>query len=316
MSHKTASRLKSKSVQPTEFRLNKVTSLMLASAVLSMTALHAGAQTTTARPTGVVLPTGLSGNFDGQRQTGYLITGDSRFGGAASVTFGVGGERAPQSLVHNFKTTGGAGSGGGAGLGGAFFVDAGASLTVINTDFASNRVQGGSGGSVAPVSYAGRVLNVIGEEVDLNPLPVVDADFVKMNGALIGIQRTVTNGTANYLIDRLSVSSKSEKFLSKDSAVIFNSFDGAGTSISGIQGGVVQFATPVAAKALTIGLSVAPSIVVPITSLVNNSPVTTNLIVGGSTGFKIDNGSLLMNTALIRPQSKRLLQILKYHRKE
>ena len=112
---------RSASKQP--MRLTKVAALMLASALLSTASVYVGAQT-------------ASGDINGALGTGFIVTGSSNFV-LGSATDG-------QSLVHNFNTVGGAGSGGGAGLGGAFFVDSGSSLTVINTDFVSNRAQGGT----------------------------------------------------------------------------------------------------------------------------------------------------------------------------
>ncbi|MBB5754862.1 autotransporter outer membrane beta-barrel domain-containing protein [Prosthecomicrobium pneumaticum] len=60
------------------------------------------------------------------------------------------------AVFSNFVTTGGAGSGGGAGLGGVFFVDENVSLTIRNVDFYDNTARGGTGGS-APGSKLGTV---------------------------------------------------------------------------------------------------------------------------------------------------------------
>ncbi|MEM5467795.1 hypothetical protein [Celeribacter marinus] len=76
-------------------------------------------------PDEIALSSNLSGDINGELGSGYLISGDGRFGGNTSVTIGTNDA---QSLVHNFTTTGGAGSGGGAGLGGVFFVDQGATV--------------------------------------------------------------------------------------------------------------------------------------------------------------------------------------------
>lgn len=261
----------SKTNRKVPLRLNKVTSLMLASAMLSSVSLQAAAQ---------ALDGNLSGNIDGGMSTGYLITGDERFNGAASVQIGT---TTSQSLVHSFKTVGGAGSGGGAGLGGAFFVDAGASLTVINTDFANNRVQGGSGGSVAPVSYASQMLNITGANIKLDEMPVSQADFVKINGATLGVTRSVVNNVVTYGIDRVSVSSDFASFLAKDAPATFSNFNDVTTTIQDVSSGVVRFAQPVAAKAITIGGYVAPT-----DTNINTNPLGT----GGTSGFKVVGGTL------------------------
>ena len=106
MRKKTSAVITGQSVIQAHLRLNKLTALMLASAILSTVSLHADAQ---------ALANNLSGNVDGTHlQRGYLITGDERFDGAtSSVQIGTTKAAGPQSLVQNFRTVGGAGSGGG-----------------------------------------------------------------------------------------------------------------------------------------------------------------------------------------------------------
>jgi fibronectin-binding autotransporter adhesin len=70
---------------------------------------------------------------DGEKKGFELLTGTATVD-AAGGTF------------TNFATTGAAGSGGGAGLGGVFFVNTGAALTVRDANFTNNAVQGGEGG--------------------------------------------------------------------------------------------------------------------------------------------------------------------------
>lgn len=273
----------SKTQRQSPLRLKKVTGLMLATAVLSAVSFQAGAQTTP-RPTGVTLPTGLSGNLDGQRQSGYLITGDDRFGGSGSVSFG----GAAQSLVHNFKTTGGAGSGGGAGLGGAFFVDAGASLTIVNTDFASNRVQGGSGGSVAPVSYATQMLNVTGSTVDLEQVAIAKADF-----APGGINRVVTNNVVNYVVGEVALSKELASVVLKGAPVSFSDYNGAQTTVTNVNSsGIVSLANPVNAGHVKLEQHVAPSTTT--TEFIGNTQnIKQQVVTGGTSGFTVGNGVTL-----------------------
>ena len=69
------------------------------------------------------------------------------------------GSTTSETLFTNFNTQGGTGSGGGAGLGGVFFVDAGSSLSLYNVSFSANMAKGGQGGSapqiqLAPISVA------------------------------------------------------------------------------------------------------------------------------------------------------------------
>jgi hypothetical protein len=49
-------------------------------------------------------------------------------------------------ILTNFSTAGGNGSGGGAGLGGAIFINSGASVTLTNVDIVGNTAKGGAGG--------------------------------------------------------------------------------------------------------------------------------------------------------------------------
>lgn len=278
MTNKTNHNSKKNSIS--SLRLNKVTSLMLASAMLSSVSLHATAQ---------ALDENLSGNINGAMGTGYLITGDGRFNGASSVQIGTTNS---QSLVHSFKTVGGAGSGGGAGLGGAFFVDTEASLTIINTDFANNRVQGGTGGSVAPVAYAGQLLNITGANVKLDQLPVTQADFVSMNGSTLGVTRNEVGGVVSYDIDRVSVSSDFASFLATNAPATFTNFNNATARIEGVNSGVVKFAAPVAARAVTIGTFTAPSVIDTLIPLLEQPD---SLRVGGTSGFKVVDGTLTLD---------------------
>lgn len=105
---------------------------------------------------------------DGAGSSGYVIT-DALPGGAlntnvmnsaqipANVNLGTAtatvdgsvmtvGSDLGQTVFSNFTTSGGDGSGGGAGLGGVFFVDDGRTLTLNNVSMLNNAAQGGTGG--------------------------------------------------------------------------------------------------------------------------------------------------------------------------
>lgn len=275
-------------------RLKKITSLMLASAVLSSVSLHAAAQ---------ALNTNLSGIIDGGMGTGYLITGDSRFQGSSVVQIG---RTDTQSLVHSFKTVGGAGSGGGAGLGGAFFVDADATLTVINTDFANNRAQGGNGGSAAPVSYAGQLLNIIGRNVELNQVPATQVNLV-LEGSN-RFTRSVSNGVVTYGVSQVSVPSDAASLLIKDAPAIFTDFNvNNTTTISNItSSGLVTLSAPVTTTATILPSFVAPNNPSPFiktyvavkdqqgndTTQVIETVTTNRLFTGGTSGFTATGDTL------------------------
>lgn len=265
-------------------RLKKVTAMMLATAVLSAASLQAGAQ---------ALTSNRSGNIDGGMQTGYLITGDERFNpnGPSSIQIGTTGS---QSLVHSFKTVGGAGSGGGAGLGGAFFVDDGASLTVINTNFANNRVQGGSGGSVAPVSYAGQMLNILGANVDLDQVPVPKADLV--SGRYERFESG--NGTVTYEIGAVTVSRDVASMILRNAPAVFTDYGNVATKIENVNtAGLVTFTDEVTATAIKFNNYVAPTVTnsVTYTKTTNqvDEQVTVTVQTGGTSGFFVNSGGTI-----------------------
>ncbi len=267
---KTAKKVSSFEVNDRAFKLKKVAAHMAAAALLSVVATQATAQ--------VALSTGLSGNLDGLVRSesglgGYLITGDSRFSGATSnVTFGTTDS---QSLVHNFNTTGGAGSGGGAGLGGAFFVDAGATLTVINTDFKSNRVQGGAGGSAPAIGFYDQTLNITGASVDL-PSILVTGQPTASGSPLL------TYSAGQYSFDTLSVNSDSAAMIKKDSLAVFDVY-GSTAKVANINSQFVQFAAPV--------------VVTDVLSLSKSNGSTTGFTsVGGTV-----NVNYLFNTSYVNP---------------
>ena len=93
--------------------------------------------------TNTVNSTGASAVIDGASSTGYFVQ-------SGSLTIN-------NATLQNFQTKGGAGSGGGAGLGGAVFVNQGATVTLNNVNFVSNTVVGGAGGSG---SYGGALNNI------------------------------------------------------------------------------------------------------------------------------------------------------------
>lgn len=207
-------------------------------------------------PSGAVLGENLSGTLDGQGRSGYMVTGDDRFGGSLSVTIG---DQDFQSLVHNFDTSGGAGSGGGAGLGGAFFVDQGATLTIINTDFKSNRVQGGAGGSDPALRFYDTTLNVNGKAVDLSSiLMLAELDTGSLSAVAGG----------GYRIDTLKVSPDVTSMLKEGSLAFFKNYDLTGSIDQVSSSGLVS---------IDGGVNITPDQITSVNStLLGNGGVVTN----------------------------------------
>lgn len=92
----------------------------------------------------------------------------------------------------NYVTRGGDGSGGGAGLGGVFFVDDGASLTLNGVSFNTNTAIGGDGGSTPALRFGpvtvGLVENRISaiEVSELSARPILDAGQLTFGQIAIG----------------------------------------------------------------------------------------------------------------------------------
>mgnify|MGYP001154454342 CR=1 FL=1 len=112
---------------------------------------------------------------DGGELSGFMISGNTTINGTSSsaldtyqgVSETIITQDGRQTVFTGFVTEGGAGSGGGAGLGGVFFVDQGATLTLGDVVFAGNTVKGGTGGG-APSQRVGNVsLSVATKSVDV-----------------------------------------------------------------------------------------------------------------------------------------------------
>lgn len=205
------------------------------SGMIALGSVSAVAADPSGLPDEIALSGGLAGDINGDLGTGYLISGDDRFGGSPTITIGQGDT---QSLVHNFNTTGGAGSGGGAGLGGAFFVDKGATLTVINTDFKSNRVQGGTGGSEPALRFYDSTMNVTGQSVELPSMLI--------SSTLEYSSLSYDAGAGTYAFDRVNVNPDATGMLYKNSQVYFSGYGQSARLDRVLSGsGVVELDAPV-----------------------------------------------------------------------
>ncbi|MBR2575377.1 MAG: autotransporter-associated beta strand repeat-containing protein [Loktanella sp.] len=96
---------------------------------------------------------------NGQGSFGYMVGEDVDFANRL----------APSLITGNFTdffTKGGDGSGGGAGLGGVFFINDG-QVTMSNVQFTGNVVKGGSGGGVPDVSVKAATIQLVEREADI-----------------------------------------------------------------------------------------------------------------------------------------------------
>lgn len=132
------------------------------------------------------------------------------------------------AVYTNFYTEGGAGSGGGAGLGGVFFVDSGATLHLNNVSFLHNVVKGGEGGSSPDVNIAGLTVTLLDKTADVTAV------------SALAITPTLSvDGGGNITVSGAVMSSDNP--LIKSGAVVTMTGVGGSTTISGITGGNVTF---------------------------------------------------------------------------
>ncbi len=87
----------------------------------------------------------LTGSHNGNNSSGYMVL-------SGSLT-------AENATFYHYKTVGGDGSGGGAALGGAIFINSGASATLTNVTFLGNIAKGGN--SINGAIYGGTLNNMI-----------------------------------------------------------------------------------------------------------------------------------------------------------
>ena len=99
--------------------------IALSSLVLAASSVHAGGVVTSSQQVS-------SKTIDGKQSNGYFVQS-----GTLTIS---------NSQLSNFTTTGGAGSGGGSGMGGAIFVNKDASVVLDNVKFSGNTAVGGKGG--------------------------------------------------------------------------------------------------------------------------------------------------------------------------
>lgn len=149
-------------------------------------------------------------------------TGTMLFEGSTNI-----GNANFSTIYTNFYTEGGAGSGGGAGLGGAFFVNQGASLTLTNVSFKSNTVKGGEAGSNPPRTVGGFEIALFEKRAAVGSLPAFN------------IKPNLSASPGGYVFDSLTLSS-ANKLIKAGSLADFG--DGyAQNTISTINGTSVTF---------------------------------------------------------------------------
>lgn len=137
--------------------------------------------------------------IDGHAGGGYIVrdTDSSTFYG---IDVQKSGTVITDTIFTNFVTQGGAGSGGGAGLGGVFFVDSNTNLTLNNVQFTTNTVIGGTGGSAPGVSAGVVSLALAGNQTSVIGVGGMVTDpGLTLTGGVVTVNK-VTLSAANSLL--------------------------------------------------------------------------------------------------------------------
>ncbi|WP_301542540.1 autotransporter-associated beta strand repeat-containing protein [Cupriavidus basilensis] len=166
---------------------------------------------------------------DGNGGTGWMV--------------GVASQAAPtvtsNAIFTNFVTQGGTGSGGGAGLGGVFFVNSGASLTLNNVSFVQNVAKGGDGGSTPDVNISAQTIALADKSATVSSVTAFQ------------LTPTLVNNNGTIMVTGATMSSVNP--LVQSGEVV--SVGGTGTTtttISSVSGNAVTFAQPVAVDSQSI----------------------------------------------------------------
>lgn len=214
--------------------------------------------------------------LDGNGGTGTML-----FDGSTSI-----GSTDFSTVYTNYFTEGGAGSGGGAGLGGVFFVNSGASLVLSNVSFMSNTVKGGEGGSPPPASVGGFTMAVIERTTAVTKVPDL--------AATPDITFDVNLG--KYVVEKVTVANVSPTFKVGNAATLGGTL--GVSSIGSINGKEITFAQRLVVAndavfaAPTIGYtSGSRTITIPLD--INGNPIT-----AGESG-KALNDALFIGRTLV-----------------
>lgn len=184
---------------------------------------------------------------DGEAGSGYIVRGnaDGDFFGLDQLQSGTVVE---DRIYTNFVTKGGDGSGGGAGLGGVFFVDAGSALTIRNVDFNTNTAIGGNGGSDPGVSTGAVAVALAG-----NQTSVIGVGGLVVDPGLTGSGSSTT-------VSSIKLSSPNSMLKAGMKVTIPGiTPDGTTAEILSVSGSTVTFATPLTLTPVSKTSLIAPT---------------------------------------------------------
>lgn len=180
---------------------------------------------------GFLIGTGVGSSANPLSVGGGLNAALGRYeGGSLQVTTSVD----DVTVFTNFSSRGGNGSGGGAGLGGVFFVDQGAVLQLKDVVFSGNVVRGGDGGSDPAVRLGNK-------QVVLQPKSL---DLIEIDQQL-ATPLIFKDGSGNYGFQYVDVSTTGADLLALGSPVTFDTLDTPETTVvSQVTGGQQVIVNP------------------------------------------------------------------------
>ncbi|MDC1398955.1 hypothetical protein N8306_00335 [Yoonia sp.] len=174
-----------------------------------------------------------------------VTTGNGNSGFMVGENESFASRLAPETVTGtytDFYTRGGDGSGGGAGLGGAFFIDLDGDIEMNDVQFTGNVVKGGTGGGLPDVSLNSATIQLVEREADIasaasfNIAPDLDENLQFISISLVdantllkvGQRVSVDGATGNAKISAISADGKT---VTLDSALTVS--DEALSTISG-----------------------------------------------------------------------------------
>jgi hypothetical protein len=193
-------------IKDLRFRILKGGKIGLAASLMFFGAIANVANATTT----VVDGNGGSGIFVGDTYGNYSsISSVSSSTSSTNLTIG---NSTDTTVFTNYYTEGGAGSGGGAGLGGVFFVNEGSTLTLNNTTFKFNTSKGGEGGSLPSQVIEDTTINI-------NQLTLGLTGFEQLS-----ITPTLIYSNGSYSFTSIKIGTGTE-LLNEDSSITFSELD-------------------------------------------------------------------------------------------
>ena len=194
-----------------------LTSTLLASGI-TIGATPISAQTATNTFTRVI---------DGDVVTGQTLNVSGNGDGAFEVMSGATTVDGEGATFSGFQTEGGAGSGGGAGLGGVFFVNTGAALTVRDANFVGNNVVGGAGGGGGSI------------DVKNAALAIGDKTSAGASNLVTGYTSSVTQTSGGFVLNSVEFGGD-PIFAITDGATFGAAVDSSGTTVTDAVSGVTS----------------------------------------------------------------------------